>query len=473
MRIMSVLLLLSASAQGFSNFRRASGNTHRSLFRAFVATTNNPPVTSPKVLKHIETLEANRVIKKQLDEGLLTRIHLNVDEKLREMLRLNKKKRNGRIVIDKEKSSSLAFVQSMVANHLDLPRDAFKLHSNHHELYSSKKKEKKGKTSNPQLLSNEVSDGVVDECIQNDEQLHQAWKLQQEPDKCIRLHVSLNEEDPHIMNTLLMKSSSAQHSDRVPSTPHSFHHMQMISFYSFKQINYPQTLLEVLQEKLKPIGCLGRIYISHEGINAQVSVPDTMIESFREICDKHIQDSDMFLNLDNIVTKEEFNTFPPFINLHIRNRNQIVADGLLLPSNNSTYSDDTAQTDAQVGERVELEAAKDGVVSPSGSAFHKTLSFHKKDCGNLLSPEEWNKAMEAIEQNAHDISTATDATTSDMRGGLILDCRNLYESDVGRFENAIPLKVDTFKESWDELDRLLEGKHPDTPILTYCTGGIR
>jgi predicted sulfurtransferase len=35
--------------------------------------------------------------------------------------------------------------------------------------------------------------------------------------------------------------------------------------------------------------------------------------------------------------------------------------------------------------------------------------------------------------------------------------RNMYESDLGRFDRAIPLDTETFSESWDALDRVLQG----------------
>jgi rhodanese-related sulfurtransferase len=56
---------------------------------------------------------------------------------------------------------------------------------------------------------------------------------------------------------------------------------------------------------------------------------------------------------------------------------------------------------------------------------------------------------------------------------VVLDCRNLYESDLGRFEGAIPLRTETFKDTWVELERVLRNTPRDTKVLTYCTGGIR
>ena len=50
--------------------------------------------------------------------------------------------------------------------------------------------------------------------------------------------------------------------------------------------------------------------------------------------------------------------------------------------------------------------------------------------------------------------------------------RNYYESEVGRFEEAITPDVDTSRELLPEVKKILNGRKSD-PILLYCTGGIR
>lgn len=70
-----------------------------------------------------------------------------------------------------------------------------------------------------------------------------------------------------------------------------------------------------------------------------------------------------------------------------------------------------------------------------------------------LKPSEWREAMK--EENV-----------------VILDARNDYEWEIGRFEGAVLPGVPSFKDlpKWVRDHRAdLEGKK----ILTYCTGGIR
>src|SRR5688572_4401646 len=75
------------------------------------------------------------------------------------------------------------------------------------------------------------------------------------------------------------------------------------------------------------------------------------------------------------------------------------------------------------------------------------------DRDNLLGPSAWKEQMEN-DPNA-----------------VVLDVRNRYETDAGRFENAIVCEIEHFRELPDYLEQLepLKAKH----VLMYCTGGIR
>jgi UPF0176 protein len=55
---------------------------------------------------------------------------------------------------------------------------------------------------------------------------------------------------------------------------------------------------------------------------------------------------------------------------------------------------------------------------------------------------------------------------------LVLDTRNEYETRVGKFENAIDLNLDTFRDFPEAIESLPE-EFKDKQIVMYCTGGIR
>lgn len=75
------------------------------------------------------------------------------------------------------------------------------------------------------------------------------------------------------------------------------------------------------------------------------------------------------------------------------------------------------------------------------------------DQDNHLSPAEWKEALE----NDPDI--------------VVVDVRNRYESDVGKFENAIACDIDNFRDL-PAYTNHLEG-FKNKKVLMYCTGGIR
>lgn len=55
---------------------------------------------------------------------------------------------------------------------------------------------------------------------------------------------------------------------------------------------------------------------------------------------------------------------------------------------------------------------------------------------------------------------------------VVVDMRNYYESEVGRFDGAVCPEADTFREELEIVTALLQDQK-DKKILLYCTGGIR
>ncbi len=54
---------------------------------------------------------------------------------------------------------------------------------------------------------------------------------------------------------------------------------------------------------------------------------------------------------------------------------------------------------------------------------------------------------------------------------IIVDARNKYESEIGKFKNAVTPAINNFRE-WPKAVEELKDKKNKT-IITYCTGGIR
>ena len=95
-----------------------------------------------------------------------------------------------------------------------------------------------------------------------------------------------------------------------------------ISFYQYAKIGNPQVFRDTLFIKWESIDVLGRIYVAHEGINAQLSLPADKFNDFKE----HL-DTISFLNGIRLnVAREQDNK--SFLKLKLKVKYKIVADGL-------------------------------------------------------------------------------------------------------------------------------------------------
>ncbi len=95
-----------------------------------------------------------------------------------------------------------------------------------------------------------------------------------------------------------------------------------LSFYRYVQIADPQAYRDELFARWDALGCMGRIYVAQEGINAQMNVPSENWEAFQK-------DMDGDQKLHGVPLKiavEDDNT--SFYKLKIKVRDKIVADGL-------------------------------------------------------------------------------------------------------------------------------------------------
>ncbi len=178
-----------------------------------------------------------------------------------------------------------------------------------------------------------------------------------------------------------------------------------VSFYRYVKIAEPQKLRDELYEKWTALNAFGRVYLSYEGVNAQMSVPEPNWEAFVKL----IYSSPAFKDVPFKFAIED--SGKSFYNLIIIVRDKIVADGIDDPT------------------------------------------FDPSNTGAYLNAKEFNEYIEKP-------------------GTLVVDMRNHYESEVGRFENAFCPDSDTFKEELPEVIEHLKGQE-DKNVLMYCTGGIR
>lgn len=102
------------------------------------------------------------------------------------------------------------------------------------------------------------------------------------------------------------------------------HEFVTISFYKYAKIANPQIFRDYLYQMLNNLQVVGRIYVAHEGINAQMSVPTDQFNNFR----KDLYSIDFLNEVRLNVAVEEEGTEFPFLKLKVKVRNKILADGL-------------------------------------------------------------------------------------------------------------------------------------------------
>lgn len=95
-----------------------------------------------------------------------------------------------------------------------------------------------------------------------------------------------------------------------------------ISFYSYAQIGNPLIFRNHLFIHWNELDVLGRIYVAHEGINAQLSVPAENFGAFKA----HLDSISFLENVRLNIAIEQDNK--SFLKLKIKVRKKIVADGL-------------------------------------------------------------------------------------------------------------------------------------------------
>ena len=95
-----------------------------------------------------------------------------------------------------------------------------------------------------------------------------------------------------------------------------------ISFYKYAKIGNPKLFRNHLFIHWDALEVLGRIYVAHEGINAQLSVPAEHFNQFK----KHLDSISFLENVRLNIAIEQDNK--SFLKLKVKVRDKIVADGL-------------------------------------------------------------------------------------------------------------------------------------------------
>ena len=107
------------------------------------------------------------------------------------------------------------------------------------------------------------------------------------------------------------------------------------------------------------------------------------------------------------------------------------------------------------------------VAHEEGISFLKlTIKIKNEIVAYKIADSEYDMNNVGKHLNFLDFNKAIDT------GAVVVDMRNYYEGEIGKFENAIIPDIDRSQDLLPEIKKLLL-THKNDKILMYCTGGIR
>ncbi len=160
-----------------------------------------------------------------------------------------------------------------------------------------------------------------------------------------------------------------------------------LSFYAYAYIGNPEEFRDHLFISWNALDVLGRIYVAHEGVNAQLSVPAPKFDAFK----KHLDSIDFLKGIRLNIALEQDNK--SFLKLKIKVRDKIVADGLndntfdvtnkgvhlnASEFNTLTNQDDTIVVDMRNHYESEI-GHFEGAITPDVDTFRDSLPIIEED----------------------------------------------------------------------------------------------
>ncbi|MDT0555523.1 rhodanese-related sulfurtransferase [Patiriisocius hiemis] len=163
-----------------------------------------------------------------------------------------------------------------------------------------------------------------------------------------------------------------------------------LSFYQYAKIGNPQLFRNHLFIAWDELDVLGRIYVAHEGINAQLSVPARNFEAFKSFIDGIYFLENVRLN---IAIEHDLKSF---LKLKVKVRHKIVADGL----NDETFDVRNKGVHVDAQKFNELIEDPDTVLVDMRNHYESEIGHFK----NAVTPDvdTFRDSLDIIEENLKD-----------------------------------------------------------------------
>ena len=199
-----------------------------------------------------------------------------------------------------------------------------------------------------------------------------------------------------------------------------------ISFYKYSKISNTEELRNYLFLFWNSIDVLGRIYIAHEGINAQLSVPADNFEAFKT----HLDTIDFLKHVRiNIAIEHDLLSF---LKLKVKVRDKIVSDGL----NDDTFDSSAIGTHVNASEFNTLIEDENTVVVDMRNHYESEIGHFK----NAITPDvdTFRESLDLIEDDLKDYKE-TKKLVMYCTGGIRCEKASAYYKHKG-FKNVYQLE---------------------------------
>lgn len=216
-----------------------------------------------------------------------------------------------------------------------------------------------------------------------------------------------------------------------------------LSFYRYLQLPDPDQYRDQLYIDLSNLGVLGRIYVAHEGVNAQISVPGERFEAFQAYIDMSAHLSGTRLN---IAVDDDGKSF---FKLKIQVKKKIVADGL----NDDTFDVTDRGTHLSAAEFNKLASDPDTIVVDMRNHYESEVGhFQNAICPDVDTFREALPVVEKMLEDKKDKNIIMYCT-----GGIRCEKASAYYKHKG-FKNVFQLDGGIIEYAREVNNKGLENK---------------
>lgn len=238
--------------------------------------------------------------------------------------------------------------------------------------------------------------------------------------------------------------------------------IHILLFYKFQKIKNPEWFARKQKGFCKKIGVLGKVLIAKEGINGSISGTKEQVEKYKKFI--HSQKG-----FEDVKFKEELGLKNPFTKMRVRIRNEIVSlkkkidinkrgkylspkEFLEIYENNLVFNNDVDNWSGR-DSRADNVIHR-GLVSSSQGPQNKEIVNNNKinnkfnlasEVNQIRSEDQRRNSKNPNNDKLSEINKINNLTNKN-DGFIILDARNYYEYELGRFKKALNPNIKTFRE---------------------------